>query len=239
MSDKTIFEKRAVMILMVITFLITSCGSSGGGDGGASYNYIITTSSGDGGEISPGGSVQVDFGSDQTFDITRWSGYYVADVVVDSTSVGAVGTYTFTNVTADHTISATFLPSDTEGPEISFRCPKPEATRVGSAPSVSFNISDGGWGVNETLITSAIFTLKDSDGNLVDGTFAYSGGAVTYSDITLTDGVYTAAVTGLQDKGGNTASSYSWDFTAQPDLAASADHTGFPVCPRTGRRVRE
>ena len=33
----------------------------------------------------------------------------VANVVVDGISVGAVGTYTFTNVTASHTISATFV----------------------------------------------------------------------------------------------------------------------------------
>src|SRR5207253_3099509 len=34
--------------------------------------------------------------------------YHVADVLVDNVSVGAVTSYTFTNVTTDHTISASF-----------------------------------------------------------------------------------------------------------------------------------
>lgn len=129
--------------------------------------------------------------------------------------------------------------ADVKGPALSFRCPQRDATRVGSAPSVSFNISDGGYGVDETLITSAIFILEDSSGTSVDGTFAYSGGTVTYSDIILVEGVYTVKVTGLQDKGGNVASSYSWNFTAQPDLASTAgtssnDSTGLPACPAAG-----
>jgi hypothetical protein len=48
-------------------------------------------------------------GSNQTFTITANSGYQVSNVVVDSTtSLGAVTTYTFQNVTAAHSISATF-----------------------------------------------------------------------------------------------------------------------------------
>ena len=35
-------------------------------------------------------------------------GYHIADVLVDGGSVGAVSGYTFTNVTADHTIAASF-----------------------------------------------------------------------------------------------------------------------------------
>ena len=34
--------------------------------------------------------------------------HHVVDVVVDGVSQGAIGSYTFSNVTADHTISATF-----------------------------------------------------------------------------------------------------------------------------------
>ena len=40
--------------------------------------------------------------------MTPATGYHVADVLVDGASVGAVITYTFTNVTADATISVTF-----------------------------------------------------------------------------------------------------------------------------------
>jgi len=70
--------------------------------------YNITSSVGTGGSISPLGVVKVNHGSNQTFAITPAEGYEIADVKVDGVSVGKVATYTFTNVTAPHTISATF-----------------------------------------------------------------------------------------------------------------------------------
>jgi hypothetical protein len=70
----------------------------------------ITASAGTGGSISPTGAVTVNQGSNQTFTITPNSGFAVASVTVDGTSVGAVTTYTFTNLQANHTISATFAP---------------------------------------------------------------------------------------------------------------------------------
>ncbi|MGE5180169.1 MAG: LamG-like jellyroll fold domain-containing protein [Bacteroidota bacterium] len=70
--------------------------------------YTITASAGTGGTIDPLGSVTVDYGTDRTFTITPASGHHISDVLVDGSSVGAVGTYTFTAVTAAHTISATF-----------------------------------------------------------------------------------------------------------------------------------
>jgi hypothetical protein len=68
----------------------------------------ITASAGAGGIITPSGAVSVDCGSDQAFAITPTGGNSVLDVLVDGSSVGPVGAYTFTNVTANHTISATF-----------------------------------------------------------------------------------------------------------------------------------
>jgi len=47
-------------------------------------------------------------GSNQTFTITANTDYQVTNVLVDSASVGAVASYTFTNVTVAHTISASF-----------------------------------------------------------------------------------------------------------------------------------
>jgi hypothetical protein len=69
---------------------------------------MITASAGAGGTISPVGDVIVDVGSDQTFTITPDSCHTIADVLVDGSSVGAVPSYTFTDVTADHTIAASF-----------------------------------------------------------------------------------------------------------------------------------
>ena len=50
----------------------------------------------------------VNYGADQAFTITPDACYHVADVLVDGVSVGAVTSYTFTNVTANHTIAASF-----------------------------------------------------------------------------------------------------------------------------------
>src|SRR5207247_2720763 len=44
----------------------------------------------------------------KTFTITPSACYHVADVLVDGGSVGAVTSYTFSNVTVNHTIAASF-----------------------------------------------------------------------------------------------------------------------------------
>jgi hypothetical protein len=70
--------------------------------------FTISASAGPGGTISPDGSVVVPCGGDQTFVISPDKCHTIADVVVDGSSVGPVSSYTFTDVQADHTISATF-----------------------------------------------------------------------------------------------------------------------------------
>jgi len=71
-------------------------------------DLTITASAGVGGTISPSGTVAVKYGANQQFDITPLPGYVIADVLVDGASVGAVNTYVFSNVVADHTISVLF-----------------------------------------------------------------------------------------------------------------------------------
>jgi len=70
--------------------------------------YTITASAGSHGSINPSGSVTVNQGSDKLFIITPNTGYSINDVLVDGSSVGAVSSYPFNNVTQNHTISATF-----------------------------------------------------------------------------------------------------------------------------------
>ena len=70
--------------------------------------YTITPSAGGNGSISPAGVQTVSYGGGQSFTITPNAHYHVANVVVDGSSVGAVTSYTFSNVTANHTISVTF-----------------------------------------------------------------------------------------------------------------------------------
>ena len=74
----------------------------------AKITHTITATAGNNGTITPSGEVSVTDGANQPFTITPNSGYRIADVKVDGESVGAVNIYTFTNVTANHTIEATF-----------------------------------------------------------------------------------------------------------------------------------
>jgi hypothetical protein len=74
----------------------------------APQTYTITASAGEGGSISPSGQVRVNNGASQTFTITANLPYMINDVLVDGRSEGAISTYTFSNVTANHTISALF-----------------------------------------------------------------------------------------------------------------------------------
>ncbi len=78
--------------------------------------WTITASAGANGTISPTGAVAVVEGASQAFTITPNSGYTVSGVTVDGASVGAVTTYTFTNVVANHTIAATFASNSGTGP---------------------------------------------------------------------------------------------------------------------------
>lgn len=73
-----------------------------------STRYTITASAGEGGSISPSGSVRVSRGSDKTFTMKADEGYEIDDVLVDGESVGAVDSYTFKNVKEKHTISVSF-----------------------------------------------------------------------------------------------------------------------------------
>ena len=84
-------------------------GSSGGGGGGGHTYHTIRAISGLNGSISPSGWTSVRHGWDQTFAITPDKGYAVAKVLVDGKSVGSVKSYTFKNVTKDHTIEVVFM----------------------------------------------------------------------------------------------------------------------------------
>lgn len=70
--------------------------------------YTITASAGNGGSISPAGSTSLLETTSQSYTIKASSGYAISDVLVDGKSVGAVSSYTFSNVTGNHTIQAKF-----------------------------------------------------------------------------------------------------------------------------------
>ena len=98
--------------------------------GGGSYYsyYTIRATAGLNGSITPSGWSSVREGLDQTFTITPDKGYVVAKVLVDGRNVGAVKSYTFKNVTKEHTI------------EVIFR-------KAGSSPGTGDSGALGSWGL--------------------------------------------------------------------------------------------
>jgi hypothetical protein len=107
--------------------------------------YTINATAGSGGSISPSGAIQVPQNTSKTFTIAPQSGHR-SQVYVDGVDHGAVYSYTFSNVTANHTISAQFIQtysitaSAGEGGSIS---PNGYATAdLGSTPSYTITAYD-------------------------------------------------------------------------------------------------
>jgi len=130
--------------------------------------FTITTDAGTGGSISPS-SATVDYGGSQTFNITASYGYEIADVIVDGSSVGAVSTYTFSNVYYNHTISATFSESQS-GYTIT--------ATAGTGGSISPSSATVDYGESQTFTITASKGYKISDVK-VDG--ASVGAVSTYT----------------------------------------------------------
>lgn len=114
-NSKTVTAKAGDTYTITFTYTKNNTsggGSSGGGGGGSSStvsSYTIKASAGNGGIISPSGNVSVKRGEDQSFHINPINGYRISDVIVDGKSVGAVSTYTFDSVKANHTIQVKFV----------------------------------------------------------------------------------------------------------------------------------
>jgi hypothetical protein len=130
-------------------------------------NFTITASAGANGSISPSGSVSVAQGANQTFTISPNAGFSVASVTVDGASVGAVTSFTFSNVQAAHTISATFQAVATN-----FTINASAGANGAISPSGAVSVAQG---ANRT------FTITPNTGFVVAGVTVdgASAGAVT------------------------------------------------------------
>jgi len=137
--------------------------------------YSMAASAGTGGSITPSGSFFQSQGESQTFTIAPTTGYSISDVQVDGKSVGAVPSYTFSSIAANHTISATFTTSSSNGFTIT-----PSAGANGTiSPSSAVTVSSG---------ASQTFTITPATGYsisnvLVDGNSAGTVPSYTFSSI--------------------------------------------------------
>ena len=117
--------------------------STGGDDGGSVTAYCtITVETPVNGTVSPSGRVSVREGSSQSFIFTPNSGYAVSDVLVDGKSVGAVSSYTFENVTTNHTLKVTFTPDGQTPAKLPFT----------DVPAGSWYYDDVAWAYENSLM---------------------------------------------------------------------------------------
>ena len=98
----------------VVVFDLDSTGSGGLNDWEKTHPEVVATiaaTAGTNGGINPSGTQYVAKGSSLAFAISPAAGYVIDQVLVDSTSAGAVGTYTFSAISAGaHSIAASFKP---------------------------------------------------------------------------------------------------------------------------------
>ena len=153
-------------------------------------------------------------GASQAFTITADPCFSIADVLVDGGSVGAVTTYTFTNVTANHTIAASF---SANGPyTILASAGTGGSIDPGGAVSVSCGANPG-----FTVTPGGGFNIQDV---LVDGVSAGAVGSYTFTDVQAD---HTIAASFLAT--GPNRSPECGVARAVPDRLWSADHQLVPV----------
>ncbi len=78
--------------------------------------YSITVTAGSGGSVSPSGSVDVEEGHSVTFTILPDAGYEISQLLIDGSSVTVQSSYTFDNVSRNHTLYAVFQPLESPPP---------------------------------------------------------------------------------------------------------------------------
>lgn len=136
-----------------------------------SLTYTITASAGDNGTITPEGDTTVLHGASVTYRFTPDEHYTVDQVIVDGNVLPTpVATYTFSNVTADHTIQVTFV-ADQAG------CVAPNITYTTNITetSATFNWNDteaASYTIRYKKLSDTTYTIVD---NITDVTYDVTG----------------------------------------------------------------
>ncbi len=142
--------------------------------------YTITASSGTGGHISPIGSIQVAEGGSQTFSLIPNTGYEIDKVLIDGIETAVAGNaYRFTNVRANHSVSASFKRIDT--PPITYHTITASAGKNGSISPVGNVYVASGDAQTFYLIANEGYEI---DTLTVDGSaVAVEGGSYRFTNI--------------------------------------------------------
>ncbi len=208
----------ATRVLVTAHDAAANTGSDASDANFAIIRWTITASAGTGGTISPSGIAYLTNAQNKTYTITPDANYHVADVLVDGASVGAVTTYTFTGVVANHTIAASFAldtrtitASAGSGGAIS----PLGAVVVNYGADQSFTITpDGGYHVADVLV----------DGGSVGAVTTYTFTGVTTSHTIAASFAVTTFGLTLNVVGGGTVAK-------SPDLASYPQGSSVTLTP--------
>jgi len=171
--------KRLVTALLCLTFanfIFVGCGNDD------PTNYTITATADENGTITPSGDVTVEENGTQQFTIAANSGYEIDQVLIDGTNnTEAVdnGGYTFSNVTANHTIAASF--KAISGTNYTITATAGDNGTI--TPNGAVNVNENG---------SQLFTITPNSGYEIDqvlingtnNTEAVSNGSYTFTNVT-------------------------------------------------------
>ena len=196
----------------------------------AANTYTITSSASANGSISPSPSATVNSGGSQTFTITPNAGYTVAGVTVDGTALSSpVTTYTFSNVTANHSISATFA-------AVTYTITASAGANGSISPSPSATVNSG---------ASQTFTITPNAGCkvatvTVDGTALSSPiTSYTFSNVTANHSISATFAAGAQSTYTITSSAgANGSISPSPSVTVnSGANQTFTITPNTGYKV--
>ena len=191
----------------------------------SAINYVITASAGANGSISPTGDTNNSYGGSRTFTITPDASYGVQSVLIDGVNFGTPTSVTFSNITSNHTVSATFVAnaSYTITPTI-----------VGSgtvSPAVATTVSSGG-SQAFTFTANAGWTVYSV---VVDGVAQATTSPYTFSNVTANHTIVITFVQNEQsisvDVSSGTGGSIS---TTGSSFAAGGGNLCFFICAKQG-----
>ncbi|MEK7096667.1 MAG: fibronectin type III domain-containing protein [Patescibacteria group bacterium] len=89
--------------------------------------YTVTATAAGGGSINPSGLTTYNYGESGLYTITADAAYILSEIMVDGAPINTTDSYTFQNIVANHTISASFatIPAPTEG-DLTITLPDPD-----------------------------------------------------------------------------------------------------------------
>jgi hypothetical protein len=176
---------------------------------GNEVDYVIQASAGFGGRIDPEGEFSVVTGSSKTFTITADPGNRISSLTVDGTSVPLTSsqsvTYTFSNVTEDHTIRADFRRPDVMAPVIELPDGVPQSA-VGSPYDLHLVVTD-----DTSIADVGVF----ENGLRIGG--SYTGGEIRIK-LSLTDGRHELIIVASDSYGNRTERAITLVVDTRPPL---------------------